>query len=93
MVVSLILSDDASALLSVDMMNDEEPSLEYGEWEKADDGTVTVTITEGPDGEYDEPHVFTFTEDPDDSSLTLTDESTEVFGDTEVVLKKVDSGE
>jgi len=93
MVVSLILSDDNMALLSIDMMNGDEPPLEYGEWTKEDDGTVTVTINEGPDGAYDEPHVFTFTENAYDSSLTLTDESTEVFGDTEVVLNKVDSGE
>jgi len=93
MVVSLILSDDNMALLSIDMMNGDEPPLEYGEWKKEDDGTVTVTINEGPDGAYDEPHVFTFTENAYDSSLTLTDESTEVFGDTEVVLNKVDSGE
>jgi hypothetical protein len=89
-IVSLVLSEDGLALISTDYMDDEEPYLEYGEWTRDEDGAVIITITEGPDGEYDEPYVFTFEENEDDLSLTLTNESIEVFGDTELVLNRVE---
>lgn len=89
-IVSLVLSGDGLALISTDYMNDEEPYLEYGEWTRNEDNIVTVTITEGPDGVYDEPYVFTFEENEDDLSLTLTEESIEVFGDAGLVLNRVE---
>ena len=42
-VISLVLSDDGAAMVSTDWMNDEEPTLEYGEWTLDDDGNVVVT--------------------------------------------------
>ncbi len=88
-VVSLVLADDGAALMSYDYMNDEDPVLDYGEWTRDEDEAVIVTITEGPDGEYDEPYIFTFEEDPDDLSLWLVEESVEIFGDTELVLYRI----
>lgn len=89
-VISLILGADGGAMVSTDWMNDEDPVLEYGTWTRDEDGAVVVTVAEGPEGEYDEPFIFTFEEDPDDLSLNLIDESVEAFGDAGLVLKRVE---
>src|SRR5690606_18471141 len=70
-IISLVLSGEGDALISSDFMNDEETYLEYGSWTRDDAGNVIVTITGSQDEEYDEPYVFTFSEDEDDLSLTL----------------------
>jgi hypothetical protein len=89
-IISLILSEDGSAQISTDFMNDEDPYLEYGEWTRDEDGAVILTINEGPEGVYDEPYVFTFEENEDDLSLLLLEESIEVFGDVELVLHRIE---
>jgi hypothetical protein len=89
-VISLILGVDGGALVSTNLMNDEDPVLEYGIWTSDDAGTVIVTISEGPDGAYDEPIILTFAEDENDLSLVLVEESTEIFGDFELVLNRVE---
>ena len=89
-VISLILGADGGAMVSTDWMNDEDPVLEYGTWTRDEDGAVVVTLAEGPEGEYDEPFIYTFEEDPDDLSLNLIDESVEAFGDAGLVLKRVE---
>jgi hypothetical protein len=71
-------------------MDDEEPYLEYGEWTRDEAGLIVISVTEGPDGVYDEPYVFTFEEDPDDFSLVLVEESIEVFGQGGLVLSRVE---
>jgi hypothetical protein len=89
-IISLILAGDGPAIIATDYMNDEDPILEYGEWTSDEDGNIVVTITEGPDGEFDEPVVFIFAEDPDDFSLSLTEESAAIFGGAELTLYRVE---
>jgi hypothetical protein len=89
-VISLVLGENGSAFFSVDLMDGEDPILQYGEWTSDDDGAVIVTITEGPDGEYDEPIVLIFEEDEDDFSLVLVEESVELFGDAGLVLHSIE---
>lgn len=89
-VISLVLSADGAAMVSTDWMNDEDPTLEYGEWTRDDEGLVVVTVNEGPDGPYEEPFIFTFEEDPDDLSLNLVEESVEAFGDAGLVLNRIE---
>ncbi len=89
-VISLVLGADGGAFVSTDLMNDEDPVVEYGEWMSDEDGAIIVTISEGPDGTYDEPYVFTFEENADDLSLLLIEESVEIFGDTELVLHRIE---
>lgn len=89
-VISLVLSADGAAMVSTDFLDDEDPYLEYGEWMLDDDGIVVITISEGPDGVYDDPYVFTFEEDQDDLSLVLIEESVEIFGEAGLVLHRVE---
>ena len=89
-VISLVLSADGAAMVSTDWMNDEDPTLEYGEWIRDDEGLVIVTVNEGPDGPYEEPFTFTFEENPDDFSLNLVEESVEAFGDAGLVLNRIE---
>lgn len=89
-IISLFLSGDGMAMTTTDFMNDEDPVMEYGDWTSDADGLVIVTISEGPDGVYDEPFVFTFEENQDDLSLVLVEETVEVFGDFELILYRVE---
>ena len=89
-ILSLVLSGEGDALISTDYMDDEETYLEYGTWTRDDDGNVVVSITESQDEEYDEPYVFTFTEDEDDLSLVLIEESVEIFGEGGLVLHRIE---
>ena len=88
-IISLVLSGDGDVLVSTDYMNDEESYIEYGTWTR-DDGNVIVSITGSQDEDYAEPYVFTFAEDEDDLSLTLIDESVEIFGEIGLVHNRIE---
>lgn len=89
-IISVVLSGEGDALVSTDYMDDEETYMEYGTWTRDDDGNIVIAVTGSQDEDYDEPFVFTFSEDDDDLSLTLIEESTEIFGEEGLVLYRIE---
>ncbi|RIK35150.1 MAG: hypothetical protein DCC57_23620, partial [Chloroflexi bacterium] len=80
-----------SAIMSTDYRNDQPPVTEFGDWVRNDDGSLTLTLTEGPSGAYAEPIEITFAVNPD-GSLTATDYDTAIFGDSGLELTPVSGG-
>ncbi|MCO5208925.1 MAG: copper resistance protein NlpE [Caldilinea sp.] len=74
-VITLTLLDDGSLTMSTDFLNDQPPIEEVGTWEENADGTLTVSLTGTPDGEYDQPDVLTFEKDGDQIVAVEYDES------------------
>ena len=74
-VITVTLFDDASVTMSTDFLNDQPPIEEVGTWEENADGTLTVSITGTPEGEYDQPDVITFEKDGDQIVAVEYDES------------------
>lgn len=57
--VSVTLLEDDAVAVEYDYLNNEEVVTQVGTWQDNGDGTVTVTLTEGPSGVFDEPVVLT----------------------------------
>ena len=74
-VITLTLLDDASLTMSTDFQNDEPPIEEIGTWEENADGTLTVSLTGTPEGDYEQPDVITFEKDGDQIVAVEYDES------------------
>ena len=51
----------------------------FGEWVQNDDGTLSLTLTEGPNGAYDEPVEITFAIN-DDNSISAVEYDEAIFG-------------
>jgi hypothetical protein len=90
--LTLGLLDDGRAVLEYDYLNPGEVVTNFGAWEERADGTLTVTLGEGPGGAFAEPDVLTL-ETGDDGSLTIVDVSETVFGLLDVILSPVDLDE
>lgn len=74
-VITLTLFDDATLTMSTDFQNDEPAIEEVGTWEENADGTLTISLTGTPDGEYDQPDVLTFEKDGDQIVAVEYDEA------------------
>jgi uncharacterized lipoprotein NlpE involved in copper resistance len=73
--MSLILYDDNSVQMISDYMNGEPPIVEVGSYVDNGDGSITVTLTGRPDGDYTNPDIITFAQDGDTLTATEFDES------------------
>lgn len=89
--ITLSLLEDGSAIMSTDYRNDQPPVTEFGDWVRNADGSLTLTLTEGPSGAYAEPIEITFAVNAD-GSLTATDYDTAIFGDAGLELTPVSGG-
>lgn len=89
--ITLSLLEDGSAIMSTDYRNDQPPVTEFGDWVRNDDGSLTLTLTEGPSGAYAEPIEITFAVNAD-GSLTATDYDAAIFGDSGLELTPVSGG-
>lgn len=74
-VITLTLLDDGSLTMTTDFLNEQPPIEEVGTWEENADGTLTVSLTGTPDGEYDQPDVLTFEKDGDQIVAVEYDEA------------------
>lgn len=90
--LTLGLLDDGRAVLEYDYLNPGEVVTNFGAWEERADGTLTVTLGEGPGGAFAEPDVLTL-EASADGSLTIVDVSETVFGLLDVILSPFDLDE
>jgi hypothetical protein len=86
--LTLGLLDDGSAALDYDYLNGEEVVTNLGEWVDNDDGTLTLTFTEGPQGTLELPVELTLQLD-DAGNLVIIDASEESSGLIDVVLAPV----
>lgn len=86
--LTLGLADDGSAAMDYDYLNGEEVVTNLGEWVDNGDGTLTITLTEGPNGALELPVEFTLELDAD-GNLVITDASEESLGFLDVVLAPV----
>src|SRR5690606_32263790 len=77
--ITLSLLEDGSAIMSTDYLNEEQAVTEFGEWVQNDDGTFTLTLTEGPGGVYEEPVVITFALE-DDGSISAVEYDEDLYG-------------
>lgn len=83
--LTLGLLDDGSAAMDYDYLDGEEVATNFGAWVDNEDGTFTVTFTEGPTGELEAPIELTLELD-DDGNLTIIDATEESVGLLDVVL-------
>ncbi len=90
--LTLGLLEDGRAVLEYDYLNPGEVVTNFGTWEENADGTLTVTLDEGPSGPFAEPDVLTL-EAGDDGSLTIVDTSETVVGLLDVILSPVNLDE
>lgn len=88
--ITLSLLDDGSAIMSTDFMNDEPPVTELGQWVQNDDGSLTLTLTEGPSGVYGAPVEITFAVN-NDGSISAVEYDESVFGTEGLELAPVSS--
>ncbi|MCC6455732.1 MAG: copper resistance protein NlpE N-terminal domain-containing protein [Caldilineaceae bacterium] len=86
--LTLGLSDDGGAALDYDYLNDEEVVTNLGEWVDNEDGTITITFTEGPTGTFEVPVEMTL-ELGEDGNLTIIDASEESLALLDVVLAPI----
>lgn len=86
--LTLGLLDDGLAAIDYDYLNDEEIITNTGEWVDNDDGTITITFTEGPNGTFDLPVEMTLELD-DEGNLVIIDASEESSGLIDTVLAPV----
>ena len=86
--LTLFLLEDGSASLEYDYLNDDEIVVNVGAWLSNDDGTITVTLTRGPNGDFVEPTVLTL-EIGDDDNLTLVEASDESVGLLDIMFSPV----
>ena len=86
--LTLFLLEDGSASLEYDYLNDDEIVVNVGAWLSNDDGTITVTLTRGPNGDFVEPTVLTL-EIGDDDNLTLVEASDESVGLLDITFSPV----
>ena len=86
--MTLFLLEDGSASLEYDYLNDDEIVVNVGAWLSNDDGTITVTLTRGPNGDFVEPTVLTL-EIGDDDNLTLVEASDESVGLLDIMFSPV----
>ncbi|HXF61772.1 MAG TPA: copper resistance protein NlpE N-terminal domain-containing protein [Caldilineaceae bacterium] len=86
--ITLALAHDGSAVMSTDYMNDEPPITELGEWVEGDDGAITVTLTEGPLGPYEDAQVIVF-EVTDEGGLRAVEYDVTVFGQNGLELSPI----
>jgi hypothetical protein len=86
--LTLGLLDDGSVALDYDYLNGEEVITNLGQWTDNGDGTLTITLTEGPSGTLELPIEFTLELD-DEGNLVIIDASEESAGFLDVVLAPV----
>jgi uncharacterized lipoprotein NlpE involved in copper resistance len=86
--ITLSLVDDGSAAMEYDYLNDDDVVTNTGTWEDNGDGTLIVTLTDGPNGTFDEPGSLTLAE-TEDGGLMVVDASEDLVGLTNVALASV----
>jgi hypothetical protein len=86
--LTLGMRDDGSAAIDYDYKNNKDVITNKGNWKDNGDGTVTVTLTDGPTGALSQPVKLTLKLNPDGNWL-ITDASEESLGLDNVVLKPV----
>jgi hypothetical protein len=86
--LTLGLLDDGSAALDYDYLNDEAIITNIGEWVENEDGTISITLTQGPTGTLTLPVELTLELD-DEGNLVIIDASEESLGLVDVVLSPI----
>lgn len=86
--LTLGLLDDGSAALDYDYMNGEAVITNVGEWVDNADGSISITLTEGPNGTLTLPVELTLELD-DDGNLVIVDVTEESLGLLDVTLAPV----
>jgi hypothetical protein len=88
-VIGLSLYDDDTFEMAVDLLDGEDPSVAYGDYEENDDG-VLLTLIGADNADFDEPTDMQLTWDADDS-LIIPGTPDGLFGEEDVILYETDA--